>query len=214
MRGLRTLLLLLAALALATALAAQDDGPSLGDVARKARLQKQKEAQAQAKDAQPNGATTAKDSSDSPASKVPSGKDTSAKDSTAKGPRKVVTNDEIPEHVGPTSTLPAIVKAPGAPEMPPNYDPNKVPAEYWKNQIMALKASISALESEIQDVTDSIRYAGGTCAVNCVQWNERQQQKEQQVQMMTSQLTQQQKSLDALQETARKQGYSSAVYDP
>jgi hypothetical protein len=32
--------------------------------------------------------------------------------------------------------------------------------------------------------------------------------------MMTSQLAQQQQSLETMQETARKQGYGSSVYDP
>lgn len=243
MRDLRRFLLLIALLpvallliaALSLPLAAQDEGPSLGDVARQARLQKQKNAPSEAKDTQPTDAqnvpgqdvpgkeaspkdaqtpvaASAKDSSSAAGTAV-SSKDPSGKNTTAKGPKKVVTNDEIPEHVGPTSTRPEIVKAPGTPDSP-NYDPGKVPAAYWKNQIMALKQSILALESQIQDVSDSIRYSGGGCVSNCVLLNQQQQQKQQQVEMMTSQLSQEQKSLEAMQEMARKQGYNSAVYDP
>lgn len=223
MRELRTLFLILTALAVPAVLAAQDDGPSLGDVARQARLQKQKNAQtkdAQANSASGNAATNApaatggKDAAAGAASTGALSKDASGKASTGKAARKVVTNDEIPEHVGPTSTLPAAVKVPGAPDPPSGYEQGKVPAEYWKNQIRALKESISELESQIQDVSDSIRYAGGNCVTNCAQWNERQQAKQQQVEMMTAQLSQAQKSLEAMQETARKQGYGSSVYDP
>ena len=212
MRKLCTLLLLFSAVALVTSAAAQDDDsqPSLGDVARQARLQKQKDAQAQAKDAQPVAAATPNKDS---ATKPGASKDASAKDSLVKGFKRVVTNDEIPEHIGPTSTLPVVVKVPGTPDPPPNYE-GKLPADYLKNQIQQMKQYISNLESSIQDLTDSIRYAGGSCVSNCMQWNAEQQRKQQQVEMMTTQLSQQQKALEAAQESARKQGYSSAVYDP
>jgi hypothetical protein len=244
MRERRVLLLLLftmllLAMVFATAAAAQDDDsqPSLGDVARQARMQKQKDAQVQTKDATTNAAQTkdtqskdapskdaqpiaasalgkdsAKDSDTS--SKAAQSKDASAKVVLVKGSKKVVTNDEIPEHVGPTSTLPVTVKAPGAPDPPPNYEPGKVPADYVKNQILQMKQYISNLESSIQDLTDSIRYSGGSCVSNCTQWNAQQQQKQQQVESMTSQLAQMQKTLEATQEMARKQGYNSAIYDP
>jgi hypothetical protein len=233
MRELRTLLLLLLSVAaFAMAAAAQDDdSPSLGDVARQSRLQKQKEAQAQsknvqskdaqAKDAQPAAASTSgknsakeKDSSSNAASSKTALSDASAKVILVKGSKKVVTNDEIPEHVGPTSTLPVAVKSPGAPDPPPNYQDGKLPSEYVKNQILQMKQYISNLESSIQDLTDSIRYSGGSCVSNCAQWNAQQQQKQQQVEAMTSQLAQLQKALEAAQEMARKQGYNSAIYDP
>ena len=225
---IRALVFLLSALALVGVLAnAQaDDSPSLGDVARQARLKKQKDAQPNANaQTQDEASTTApaKDSqlaqgtnSNVAASKPASGKDASSTDTLlVKGSKKVITNEELPEHVGPTSTLPQHPRNANIPDQPvQDYAAGKVPAQYWKTQIRALKDAISNLESQIQDVTDSIRYAGGNCVSNCVQWNEQQQQKEQQVKMMTSQLAQQQQSLETMQETARKQGYGSSVYDP
>jgi hypothetical protein len=216
----RAVILLLSALALVAVLAnAQDDeSPSLGDVARQARLKKQKEAQADAKDqtqaqSQPGNAANA--------GKVAVGKTASDKDASGndtllvKGSKKVITNEELPEHVGPTSTLPQHPRNTNLPDQPAqDYADGKVPAQYWKAQIRALKEGISNLESQIQDVTDSIRYASGSCVSNCAQLNEQQQQKEQEVKMMTSQLAQQQQSLETMQETARKQGYGSSVYDP
>lgn len=224
---IRALVFLLSALALVGVLAnAQDDNsPSLGDVARQARLKKQKEAQPSANAQTQDGASTtapAKDSqpaqgtNSTAASKPASGKDASSTDTLlVKGSKKVITNEELPEHVGPTSTLPQHPRNANIPDQPvQDYAAGKVPAQYWKSQIRALKDAISNLESQIQDVTDSIRYAGGNCVLNCAQWNEQQQQKEQQVKMMTSQLAQQQQSLETMQETARKQGYGSSVYDP
>jgi hypothetical protein len=49
---------------------------------------------------------------------------------------------------------------------------------------------------------------------NCVQWNEEQKRKQDQVETMKGELEQQQKRLEDLQEAARKQGFGSSVYDP
>src|SRR5262245_13814468 len=85
-------------------LAAQaQDEPSLGDVARQARQQKQKDAQP-AKDS----AAPPKAASDNKGPVVAQAAPDAPKDAAAqpKPPKRVITNDEIPEHVGPTSTLP------------------------------------------------------------------------------------------------------------
>lgn len=206
MRQLRNLLLLLASLALVAALAsAQDDDsqPSLGAVARQARQQKQKGEQGQS-NAQP--AAQEKDPQNA----------ANTKDAPPKAPKKVITNDEIPTRIDPTA-LPPHTKSSTAPEPPQpkqNDEGEKQTADNWKNQILNLKQGIAGLENQIQDITDSIRYAGNNCASNCEQWNLAQKQKQQQVDDMTAQMLQQQKTLEDLQETARKQGYNSAVYDP
>lgn len=80
--------------------------------------------------------------------------------------------------------------------------------------IQAQKNALASLQSEIASLSESIHYAGGNCVANCVQWNERQQQKQQQLEGMKAQLEQQQKRLEDLQESARKQGFGSSVYDP
>lgn len=196
------------------------DAPSLGDVARQARQQKQqKDAQskdASAKDAatptkettqaKPAASTTAqpaqpKDGSNSPAPK------------TAK---HIITNEEIPEHVGPTSTRPPTENNNNA--YPVAYYPQPSPgqgaAEQWKAQIQSMKGYIANMQSQIDQTEQSIHYAGGNCISNCVQWNERQKQKQDQVEVMKQQLAEQQKRLEDLQEAARRQGFGSSVYDP
>jgi hypothetical protein len=47
-----------------------------------------------------------------------------------------------------------------------------------------------------------------------VQWNERQKEKQQEVERGQAQLAEQKKRLDDMQESARRQGYGSSVYDP
>ena len=223
MPKLRQLLLLFLATAFVFALAAfaQDDAPSLGDVARQSRQQKQKDAQtkdAQAKDL-PAKDTQSKDaqikdaqSKDASAKDKDKDKDTAAKDAQSKTPH-VITNDDLPEHVGPTSTRPGS-QTPVVNYAQPSYDQPKLPPDYWKNQIMAVKNSIANLKANIESVSASIQYAGGNCVSGCVQWNERQKQKQDQVDAMKVQLEQMQKNLEDMQETARRQGYGSSVYDP
>ena len=240
MRQLRTLLLLFSAVAFATALAAaQDDDsqPSLGDVARQTRLQRQKAEQAQAgqseagqnqgapvTSAQASNANSAattpakdssKDASKSAASAPTPAKDVSAKDISVKATKKVITDDEISAHTSSIATPPPNTKTSSAQDQPKAADADGKPsADDWKNRILSLKQSVSELESQIQDLTDSIRYAGANCVANCEQWNQQQKQKQDQVEAMTSQLTELQKNLETMQESVRKQGFNSAVYDP
>jgi hypothetical protein len=191
----------------------QDSAPSLGDAARQARLQKQQKDAAASKDtaAQPAPGKDAQ-SKDAP-SKDAQPKDAPAKDTpTPKAVKKVITNDEIPEHIGPAHNV--LKPEPSGTNEPEEENAPAAPAAYWKSQILAQKNAISALESQIATLSDSILYAGGNCVANCVQWNERQQQKQQQVDVMKQQLEQQQKRLEDLQDQARKQGFGSSVYDP
>jgi hypothetical protein len=227
MRKLRKALVLLSASAFAFALLAhgQDSPPSLGDVARQSRLQKQQKDSPADKDTQSGkGAQSGKDaqSSKDAQSNVRSkdtqnrdaeGKDATAKDAPAKQPH-VITNDEIPSHLGPTEPSGRSPHTQYANYPPVSYGNGQVPAEAWKAQFQAMKASIASLQNQITSLNDSIHYAGGNCISGCVQWNERQKQKQEQVEAMKAQLEQMQKRMEDMQEAARRQGYGSSVYDP
>jgi predicted ribosome quality control (RQC) complex YloA/Tae2 family protein len=63
-------------------------------------------------------------------------------------------------------------------------------------------------------LNSSIHFAPGNCVRNCVQWNEHQVQKQDEVQRMQSELEQQKKKLEDMQEAARKEGFGNAVYEP
>ena len=171
------------------------DSQSIADIARQARQKQPQQAQAQA--------TTAPDTS-APSSQPG--------DPNAKIPKAthVYTNDEIPEHTGPD--LPAQSQH-SSDLSPTNYKRGKQPAEQWKAQILQMKHSIASLQKQIDNVQNSIHFAGGNYERH-VLYNDRQRQKEQQVENLKSQLDQQQKRLEDMQEEARHQGYSSTVYDP
>jgi hypothetical protein len=160
------------------------DAPSLGDVARQARLQKQQNS----KDAQSKNAA---------ASKTP----------------KVITNEEIPEH--PESASEASASSEQDQQMSHSApDSGKISGEQWKSQIQAQKNLVSTLQNQIDKLNNSIQFAPGTCVYGCVQWNERQKEKQQEVERMRGQLADQKKKLETMQESARRQGYGSTVYDP
>ena len=159
--------------------ACAQDSPSLSDVARQQRLQKEQSDTAPGKD--------------------------------AAAPR-VITNEEIPEHTGPE---PAVVAGSENGPMPASAGGVKQSAERWKAQILAQKAQIASLQKQMDKVNQSIHFANHECAgPRCLQWNERQREKQQQVERMQSQLDGQKKRLEEMQESARKQGYGNSVYDP
>ena len=153
------------------------DSPSLGDVARQQRLEKESAA----------------------------GKDTQT-------PR-VITNEEVPEH--PTPEQGVAASPPDHAPMSPSANGAKQSAERWKAQIQEQKNKIASLQKQIDQMNQSIRYVNHECAsARCVQWNERQKEKQQQVERMQAQLDGQKKRLEEMQESARRQGYGNSVYEP
>ena len=228
MHKIRRILVVLSACAFLWALAAYgQDSTSLADVARQLRLQKQQKEQGvkdtatqnpSTKDAQPKDAQS-KDAQ----TKDAQAKDAQAKDALAKNAdadpsakdKKVITNDEIPEHVGTTRTASAVQKPPASvTDAPPTEQVDKLSADDWKAQIQSQKNYIASTESDIRSLNESIQYAGANCVANCAEWNERQKQKQDQVESLKVQLEEQKKHLEELQEGARKQGYGSSVYEP
>ncbi|MGA2021945.1 MAG: hypothetical protein ABSH02_15235 [Candidatus Sulfotelmatobacter sp.] len=126
-------------------------------------------------------------------------------------PPKVITNEEIPEH-----TEAASLHRTGTQENAIQGSSNgpKISAEQWRSQIVAQKNQVSSLQNQIDELNESIRFAPANCVANCVGWNERQREKQQHAERMQAQLEEQKKRLDDMQESARKQGYGSSVYDP
>ena len=183
---------------------AQDPPPpapalSLGEIARQVKLKKQQ------RDAQLKQAKEAANQ-DAQASQV----------TPAAPPTKtahLVTNDDTPERasVTPASTHPA---SSDAADSQTDTGDHQAKGENWKSQIVAQKSAIAALQQDIKSLSESIHFAGANCVANCEQWNERQQQKQQEVDSMKAQLEEQQKALEGMQESARKEGFGSSVYDP
>lgn len=201
----RIFLVLFAAVAL-TGARAQDDSPSLGDVARQTRQQKQKDTKpADAKDA---------------SAKSTASKDSQTSDAESPKSKHVITNDEIPSRSGPAGYRPAAQNWNPNYKQPPYYQPaynqpnsdaQKLPPQYWSQQMQAAKNNVTSLQAAI-DRANSTQY--GNCIADCVQWNLEQQRRQQQVEQMKSQLDQTQRNLEQAQDMCRQQGYGGSVCDP
>src|ERR1700693_671353 len=126
---------------------------------------------------------------------------------------KVITNEEIRAHEG-TEPAPAVEDE--VVSAPSNTSANEVKqtAGVWTSQIAAQKSQIASLQKQIDEINRSVRFAPANCVANCVQWNERQLAKQRQAEGMQAQLEEQKKHLESMQDSARKQGYGSVVYDP
>jgi len=121
----------------------------------------------------------------------------------------VITNEEIPEHDETTNTAP---QSGDSLSVRPDKE-QKRSADYWKSHILQTKRSIASLQHSIDALSSSIRFSQGNYEKH-VDWNERQRQKQQEVENLKSQLDRLQKHLEELQEAARHQGYGSSVYEP
>ena len=127
--------------------------------------------------------------------------------------RRVLTNEDLPAATESASTT--SISTDHHDTDPPSPASNDTrAAERWKAIIEAQKNSVASLQSQIDQLNSSIHFASGTCVANCVQWNERQVKKQDDVQRMQQQLDQQKKQLENMQESARKAGLGSSVYEP
>jgi len=201
----------LASAALFVDAAEAQDEPSLGDVARQTRQQKQpKDVPAKAQPADDHSQTSQNQSSknkDAPT------KDTPAKDPQLHRASHVITNDELPQHQVAGVKPPASPTDQGKPAPDPAFG-GKMSADEVRSQIQDQKSAISALQAQITELNDSIHFVGGNCVSNCIAWNENQQAKQRQVEEMRSQLENAKQALEQMQDYARKMGLGSSVYDP
>jgi seryl-tRNA synthetase len=130
-----------------------------------------------------------------------------------KAPAKVITNEDLPAHSESDSddAVPSSQKSSDGTSSQPMGSKS---ADQWKSEIEAQKKSVDDLQSQMDKLNASIHFAPGNCVRNCVQHNERQIEKQDEVQRMQSDLEQQKKKLEDMQEAARKEGYGNAVYEP
>jgi hypothetical protein len=132
---------------------------------------------------------------------------------TSHAPRKVVTNEEIPEREEPVScTSASSGERDTATATPASNDTHA--GEQWKAKIEAQKNSVASLQNQIDKLNSSIHFVEANRYSNGVQYNERQIQKQDEVQRMQKQLDEQKKQLQDMQDSARKAGLGSSVYEP
>jgi hypothetical protein len=125
---------------------------------------------------------------------------------------KVVTNEDIPESPEATSTTSVTDEQDTTPAAPASNDTHA--AEQWKTKLETQRGSVAALQSQIDKLNASIHFAGPNCVANCVQYNERQIHKQDEVERLQKQMGEQKQKLEEMQESGRKAGLGSSVYEP
>ena len=83
-----------------------------------------------------------------------------------------------------------------------------------KAAIQRQKSAVADLKSHIDKLQDSIHFVEANAYRNGVEYNRAQAEKQQEVQRLQGQLDEQRKNLEQMQETARKAGFGSSVWDP
>jgi hypothetical protein len=132
----------------------------------------------------------------------------------AKDPKaaaKVVTNEEIPESPDVADSSDDTDRGPATPAA---SSAGKKTAEQWKSEIEARKTRIAVLQSHVEKLNDSVHFVEANRYYNGVQYNQYQLKKQQEAQRLQKQLDSEKKALGDAQESARKAGFGSAIYDP
>jgi hypothetical protein len=131
----------------------------------------------------------------------------------AHAPPKVLTNEYMPEQPDEAATTTVSSdEHPSTPASPASNDEHA--AAHWKAAIQAQKRAVASLQSQIDKLNSSVHFVEANRYYNGVQHNERQVQKQDDVQRMQKQLDEQKKQLEDMQESARKAGLGSSVYEP
>jgi hypothetical protein len=87
-------------------------------------------------------------------------------------------------------------------------------ADQWKRQILAQKTKVATLQQHIDRFKASIRFVDASAYPNAAPYNRDQARQLERVGQMQEQLDVEQNKLAEMQETARRAGMHTAVYDP
>ena len=127
---------------------------------------------------------------------------------------KVVTNDEIPESPDASANSSDDAEVTSESSAPAPSTSGKKTAEQWKAEIQTRKARIAAILSQVDKLNDSVHFVEANRYTNGVQYNQYQLKKQQEAQRLQKQLDGEKKRLESAQESARKAGFGTAVFDP
>ena len=168
----------------------------------------------------PLGVVSHGQSSDSPSLGDLARKQRQKQQSKTGNTKKVITNEEIPEHPeeSPSSSdgtnSSATDGARDASDAVADAGSVMKTGEQWRRAIQQQKNAVADLKNRIDRLQDSIHFVESNRYRNGVEYNKVQAEKQKEVQRLQSQLVELQKNLEIMQESARKAGFGSSVWDP
>jgi predicted RNase H-like nuclease (RuvC/YqgF family) len=130
---------------------------------------------------------------------------------------KVITDDDLPHHSESESTSSSDASAENKRSEPSTHssaEDKGQRGEQLKSAIRAQKNAVASLQNQIEKMNASVHFVEANRYSNGVEYNQHQARKQEEVQRMQSQLEEQKKKLEEMQESARRDGFGSSVYDP
>lgn len=126
--------------------------------------------------------------------------------------KKVITNDDIPQTDEPKEKpSPKQVSAGTTGATAAQIEKN---GEERKAAIQAQKNIVTSLQHDLDRLNASVHFVEVNRYSNGVEYNQAQLRKQQESARLQKQWDEQKKKLEDMQESARKAGFGSAVYDP
>lgn len=133
---------------------------------------------------------------------------------SAQAKSKVVTNEDLPDHgdsAGGSSQPSSAVTMPSA---TPDSASKGERGQQWQKAIQQQKAAVADMQGQLDKLNASIHYVEANRYSNGVEYNQYQARKQEEAQRMQKQLDEQKEKLSAMQESARREGFGSSIYDP
>jgi predicted RNase H-like nuclease (RuvC/YqgF family) len=128
--------------------------------------------------------------------------------------KKVVTDEDIPAHNAADDENPSLDGPHSEMSVPRSTTDVLRTGDQMKASIAQQKAAVADLKARVDKLNASIHFVSANAYRNGVEYNKAQAHKQQEVERLQSELDEQKKSLEQMQETARRAGYGSAVWDP
>jgi len=128
--------------------------------------------------------------------------------------KKVVTEEDIPSHPESSGSDEEVPSPHSEKSATPSANDVLKTGDQWKASIAQQKAAVADLKSRIDKLNASIRFVSASAYSNGVEYNKMQARRQQEAQRLQGELDEQKKNLEQMQETARRAGYGSAVWDP
>ncbi len=130
---------------------------------------------------------------------------------------KVITNENLPSHTDDSSANPQEATKdipPAATQSGDSAVDKEARGEELKTAIRSQKEAIARAQAQLDKFNASIHYVVANEYTNGVQYNQYQAKKQEEAQRYQEQLNEAKQKLQDMQESARREGFGSAVYDP
>lgn len=127
---------------------------------------------------------------------------------------KVVTNEDLPDHPDSSGDSAQPSSTAATPTAPSDSASKEERGKQWQQAIQQQKQAVAEFQRQLDQLNASIHYVEANRYSNGVEYNQYQARKQEEAQRMQKQLDEQKDKLSTMQESARSEGFGTAIYDP